>query len=64
MCLRSETPKHELGKSELIEKKRKLKEKFDAEYDNNDEKDGSYYHELKQDATKQAEVSSASSASK
>lgn len=41
-------------KLELAEKKRKLKEKFDAEYDNTEKT--SFYDELKISATKQAEV--------
>lgn len=53
----SEKPKRELTKAELVEKKQKLKEKFDAEYDDNDvEKGNSYYDELKQETTKQTEV--------
>jgi ribosome biogenesis protein BMS1 len=45
-----------LTKEELQEKKRKLKEKFDAEYD---DKDGgkTYYDELKQEVDQQAQVS-------
>jgi ribosome biogenesis protein BMS1 len=44
-----------LTKEELQEKKRKLKEKFDAEYD---DKDGgkTYYDELKQEVDQQAQV--------
>jgi ribosome biogenesis protein BMS1 len=44
-----------LTKEELQEKKRKLKEKFDAEYD---EKDGgkTYYDELKEEVDQQAQV--------
>lgn len=45
-----------MTKAELMEKKRKLKEKFDAEYDGKDGDGGTYYDELKQEATKQAEV--------
>ena len=46
-----------LTREELQEKKRKLKEKFDAEYD---EKDGgkTYYDELKQEVDQQAQVNS------
>lgn len=44
-----------MTKEELQEKKRKLKEKFDAEYD---DKDGgkTYYDELKQEVDQQAQV--------
>lgn len=44
-----------LTREELQEKKRKLKEKFDAEYD---DKDGgkTYYDELKQEVDQQAQV--------
>jgi ribosome biogenesis protein BMS1 len=44
-----------LTRDELQEKKRKLKEKFDAEYD---DKDGekTYYDELKQEVDQQAQV--------
>ncbi|XP_065209750.1 ribosome biogenesis protein BMS1 homolog [Planococcus citri] len=53
----TEKPKRELDKAELIERKRRLKEKFDAEYDDKDpDKGGSYYDEMKQDASKQAEL--------
>lgn len=45
-----------MTKVELIEKKRKLKEKFDAEYDDKDGEGGTYYDDLKQEASKQAEV--------
>ncbi|XP_043285271.1 ribosome biogenesis protein BMS1 homolog [Venturia canescens] len=50
----------ELGKSEieerkkLMEKKHKLKEQFDSEYDNNETK--TYYDELKQEAEKQSKL--------
>ncbi|PNF19889.1 hypothetical protein B7P43_G12284 [Cryptotermes secundus] len=45
----------EMTKDELQEKKRKLKEKFDAEYD---DKDGgkTYYDELKQEVDQQAQL--------
>jgi ribosome biogenesis protein BMS1 len=44
-----------LTKEDLQEKKRKLKEKFDAEYD---DRDGgkTYYDELKQEVDQQAQV--------
>lgn len=45
-----------MTKAEILEKKRKLKEKFDAEYDDKDGNGGTYYDELKQEASKQAEV--------
>lgn len=41
-------------KKKLVEKKRKLKEQFDSEYDNNETK--SYYDELKQEVEKQAQL--------
>lgn len=41
----------------LAEKKRKLKEKFDAEYDNTDKNE--YYDELKMEAEKQAQLNKA-----
>lgn len=57
-AISSEKPKRLLTKAEIMDKKRKLKEKFNAEYDGKDgETGGTYYDELKQDATKQAEVS-------
>ena len=44
-----------MTREELQEKKRKLKEKFDAEYD---DKDGgkTYYDELKHEVDQQAQV--------
>lgn len=42
-----------MNKRALIEKKLKLKQKFDAEYDNTD---ATYYDELKLSASKQAEL--------
>lgn len=47
-------PDEAATKKQLAEKKRKLKEKFDADYDN-DEKSG-YYEELKTSAEKQAQL--------
>ncbi|XP_044252680.1 ribosome biogenesis protein BMS1 homolog [Tribolium madens] len=44
----------EADKQALAEKKRKLKEKFDEEYDNTEKK--SYYDDLKQSAEKQAQL--------
>lgn len=44
----------EADRQALAEKKRKLKEKFDAEYDNSEK--NSYYDELKQSAEKQAQL--------
>lgn len=41
-------------KKKLLEKKRKLKEQFDAEYDNGETK--TYYDELKQEVDKQAQL--------
>lgn len=47
-----------LTKEQLLDKKKKLKEKFDAEYDNKDGDDETnYFEELKLEANKQAEVS-------
>lgn len=40
-----------------MEKKRKLKERFDAEYDEKDGEENSFYDGLKKEATVQAEVS-------
>lgn len=52
--------KAEPTKSEILEKKMKLKAKFDAEYDNPDEHrikgDHSYYESLKAEALKQSEL--------
>lgn len=45
-----------MAKAQLLEKKEKLKEKFDAEYDDRDGKDMTYYDEMKQEVAKQAEV--------
>lgn len=39
-----------------MEKKKKLKEKFDADYDEKDGDDNAFYDGLKKDATMQAEV--------
>jgi len=44
-----------LTREELQEKKRKLKEKFDAEYDDKDE-GKTYYDEPKQEVFQQAQV--------
>jgi ribosome biogenesis protein BMS1 len=51
----AEGKSRKMTKEELQEKKRKLKEKFDAEYD---DKDGgkTYYDELKQEVDQQAQV--------
>lgn len=46
-----------MTKEQLMEKKKKLKEKFDMEYDNG-EAEETYFDELKIEAGKQAEVSS------
>lgn len=50
----------ELTKSEILEKKMKLKAKFDSEYDNPDDHrikgDHSYYENLKAEALKQSEL--------
>lgn len=47
-------PEEELSREEIAEKKRKLKEKFDAEYDNDAKL--THYDELKSTAEKQAEL--------
>lgn len=52
-----EKPKREMTKAEILEKKRRLKEKFDAEYDDKDGEGHSYYDGLKQEMSHQAEVS-------
>uniref|UniRef100_A0A8D8PLR9 Ribosome biogenesis protein BMS1 homolog n=1 Tax=Cacopsylla melanoneura TaxID=428564 RepID=A0A8D8PLR9_9HEMI len=43
-------------RAEMIEKKRKLKEQFDAEYDDKDGGGNTYYDDLKTQATRQAEL--------
>lgn len=44
--------------TEILDKKKKLKAKFDAEYDEKEgDATGTYYNDLKQDVTKQTEVS-------
>ncbi|XP_008474135.1 ribosome biogenesis protein BMS1 homolog [Diaphorina citri] len=43
-------------RAELMEKKRKLKEQFDAEYDDKDGGGNTYYDDLKTQATRQAEL--------
>ncbi|XP_047508786.1 ribosome biogenesis protein BMS1 homolog [Pieris napi] len=52
--------KADLSKSEILDKKLKLKAKFDAEYDNPDDHrikgDHSYYENLKAEALKQSEL--------
>lgn len=48
-----EKPKRELTKEELMEKKQKLKEKFNAEYDEKGG-DGTFYDDLKNETTKQS----------
>lgn len=53
MCVADGKPK-KLTREELQEKKRKLKEKFDAEYDDKDGK--TYYDELKLEVDQQAQV--------
>ncbi|CAH1392434.1 unnamed protein product [Nezara viridula] len=47
----------EPNKEELLDKKRKLKEKFDAEYDKKgDDDEDTYFDDLKSEANKQAEL--------
>lgn len=48
-------PKRDMNKEELLEKKQKLKEKFDADYDNKDG-DGTYYDDLRNEMTKQSQL--------
>jgi len=49
-----EKPNKPLTEDELIEKKKKIKEQFDEDYDN---KEGAtYYDELKEEASKQAQL--------
>lgn len=43
----------ERQKNKCLEKKRRLKERFDAEYD---DKDATYFDDLKEEMQKQAEV--------
>lgn len=45
----------ELQKNKRLEKKRRLKERFDVEYDNGD---ATYFDDLKEEMQKQAEVPS------
>uniref|UniRef100_A0A1B6KVB2 Bms1-type G domain-containing protein n=1 Tax=Graphocephala atropunctata TaxID=36148 RepID=A0A1B6KVB2_9HEMI len=45
-----------LTKAELVEKKKKLKAKFNAEYDEKDGEENSFYDGLKKDASMQAEL--------
>ncbi|CAH0768758.1 unnamed protein product [Bemisia tabaci] len=52
----SKEPEEPMTKEKLMEKKRKLKEKFDAEYDDKTGEGSSYYDDLKQEASKQAEL--------
>lgn len=49
-------PEEEEKKKERMDKKRKLKEMFDAEYD---EGDTTYFDDLKEEMHKQAQVQSA-----
>lgn len=50
----TEKPNKPLTKDELIEKKKKIKEQFDEDYDNKEEM--TYYDELKEEASKQAQL--------
>lgn len=49
-----EKPNKPLTEDELIEKKKKLKEKFDENYDDKDGTHSTYYDELKEETSKQA----------
>lgn len=51
-----EKPNKPLTKDELIEKKKKLKEQFDEEYDDKDGTQSTYYDNLKEEASKQAQL--------
>ena len=51
--------KEQLTRKQLIEKKKKLKAMFDAEYD--DKEGSSFYDDLKRDLDQQAQVSPTSS---
>lgn len=51
-----EKPNKPLTRDELIEKKKKLKEQFDEAYDNKEGGPSTYYDELKEEASKQAQL--------
>jgi len=51
-----EKPNKPLTEDELIEKKKKLKEQFDENYDDKEEGPSTYYDELKEEASKQAQL--------
>uniref|UniRef100_A0A2S2QUK6 Ribosome biogenesis protein BMS1 n=2 Tax=Sipha flava TaxID=143950 RepID=A0A2S2QUK6_9HEMI len=51
-----EKPNKPLTEDELIEKKKKLKEQFDENYDDKDGTPSTYYDELKEEASKQAQL--------
>lgn len=49
-------PNKPLTEDELIEKKKKLKEQFDEDYDEKEDAPSTYYDELKEEASKQAQL--------
>lgn len=51
-----EKPNKPLTEDELIEKKKKLKQQFDENYDDKEEAPSTYYDELKEEASKQAQL--------
>ncbi|XP_015379973.1 PREDICTED: ribosome biogenesis protein BMS1 homolog [Diuraphis noxia] len=51
-----EKPNKPLTEDELIEKKKKLKEQFDENYDDKEGGPSTYYDELKEEASKQAQL--------
>lgn len=51
-----EKPNKPLTEDELIEKKKKLKEQFDEDYDDKEGAPSTYYDELKEEASKQAQL--------
>lgn len=51
-----EKPDKPLTTDELIEKKKKLKEQFDEDYDDKEGVPSTYYDELKQETSKQAQL--------
>lgn len=51
-----EKPNKPLTEDELIEKKKKLKEQFDETYDDKEGGPSTYYDELKEEASKQAQL--------
>ena len=56
-ALTSSSDKEQLTRKQMIEKKKKLKAMFDAEYD--DKEGSSFYDDLKRDLDQQAQVTTA-----